>query len=290
MSILQRTIFHDRATQCSLISYPRFVLPRHKHVEIELMLFTGGCGKQFIGEGVADYAAGDVALIGSNVPHLHLCQSVLTPDKGLPASSGLALQFSPALFPTPPEALPDYQAIHQLLKQSQYGLRFYEKGLFSNLQEAVTALNEAQGTRRLITLLEILDRLCHCKNVKLLSETAYNSAHITTGHNDPISKVYDYLYNHFKEKVTLTAVAEAIRQNPSALCRYFKQRTDKTIFGCLAEIRVEHACRLLSCSHLTVSQIAYESGYNNVPFFIAQFQKLTKRTPNEYRRQIVEMR
>ena len=51
MPILERKIVHDMATVCSHISYPRFVLPLHKHVEYEIMLFTQGSGKQFVGEG-----------------------------------------------------------------------------------------------------------------------------------------------------------------------------------------------------------------------------------------------
>ena len=73
MGILERKIIHERTTLCSHIPYPQFVLPRHKHIEYEIMLFTRGSGKQFVGEGVLDYQQGDIALIGSNVPHLHLC-------------------------------------------------------------------------------------------------------------------------------------------------------------------------------------------------------------------------
>ena len=79
MAVLERKIIHDRTTLCSLVPYPQFILPRHKHVEYEIMLFTHGSGKQFVGEGVADYQEGDVAMIGSNVPHLHLCNTKLNP-------------------------------------------------------------------------------------------------------------------------------------------------------------------------------------------------------------------
>ncbi len=86
-----------------------------------------------------------------------------------------------------------------------------------------------------------------------------------------------------KEKITLREIADYVKLNSSALCRYFRQRTDKSIFQCLAEIRVEHACILLSYSNLSVSQIAYESGYGNVPYFIKQFESITRQTPKEYR-------
>lgn len=286
MEILERKIIHGLHTQCSHISYPRFVLPRHKHTEYELMLFTGGNGKQFVGEGVADYHEGDIALIGSNVPHLHLCQSKLTPGEGLAESSGEALQFHPAIFPMQMDCLPDYKEINGLLTRSQYGLRLYDPVLFHYLLDEVTQLDQTAGTGRLIKLLEILAAISRCKETRLLSETAYNNANLLPTPNEPVNRVYDYLYNHFQEKITLEELALCVKQNSTALCRYFKQRTDKTIFQCLAEIRVEHACKLLAYSNLTIAQIAYESGYNHVPFFITQFVKLTNRTPAEYRKQL----
>ena len=215
MAILERKIIHEIDTSCSHIIYPQFVLPRHKHAEYEIMLFTQGSGKQFVGEGVADFQEGDIALIGSNVPHLHLCNSKLNPVAN--------------------------------------------------------------------TILRILGRLTECRNIKLLSDVAYNGSNRLLEVNEPVNKVYTYLFNHFKEKVLLQEVADYVKQNPSALCRYFKQRTDKSIFQCLAEIRIEHACKLLSYSNLSVSQIAFESGFNSVPYFIKQFQSITEKTPGEYR-------
>ena len=290
MPILERKIVHDMATVCSHISYPRFVLPLHKHVEYEIMLFTQGSGKQFVGEGVSDYKAGDMALIGSNVPHLHLCHTKLdatsasNPEEK--ASAGEAIQFRPDIFPGQMEGIPDYHLIHDLLQKSQYGIRFYDEGLFDEMLEMVREFDSSGYTSRIVCLLRMLEKLHDCQHFRLLSDTAYNQANLIPDVKEPVNKVYAYLYNHFKEKVTLEEIAEFVKQNPSALCRHFKQRTDKSIFQCLAEIRIEHACKLLAYSKMNVSQVAYESGYNSVTHFIAQFEKITKRTPSEYRMQI----
>ena len=146
--------------------------------------------------------------------------------------------------------------------------------------------DSAEYTLRIICLLRMLERLCRCKCLELLSDTAYNRANHIPDVKEPVNKVYAYLYNHFKEKVSLGEIAEYVKQNPAALCRYFKQRTDKSIFQCLAEIRIEHACKLLAYSEMNVSQVAYESGYNSITHFISQFEKITRRTPSEYRMQI----
>ena len=287
MPILERKIVHDMATVCSHISYPRFVLPLHKHVEYEIMLFTQGSGKQFVGEGVSDYKAGDMALIGSNVPHLHLCHTKLDAtsasnpeEKG---SAGEAIQFRPDIFPGQMEGIPDYHLIHDLLQKSQYGIRFYDEGLFDEMLEMVREFDSSGYTSRIVCLLRMLEKLHDCQHFRLLSDTAYNQANLIPDVKEPVNKVYAYLYNHFKEKVTLGEIAEFVNQNPAALCRYFKQRTDRSIFQCLAEIRIEHACKLLAYSKMNVSQIAYESGYNSVTHFVAQFEKITRRTPSEYR-------
>ena len=284
MGILERKIIHERTTLCSHIPYPQFVLPRHKHIEYEIMLFTSGSGKQFVGEGVLDYQQGDIALIGSNVPHLHLCNAKLNPAMSFEPSAGEALQFHPKMFPSELEEVPDYQFIYQLLQKSQYGIRFYDKELFEELRQRFQEIDRYEYTHRIIGLFRILELLSTCKSTKLMSATAYSSTNFAVEANEPVSKIYTYLFNHYKEKITLREIADYVKQNPSALCRYFRQRTDKSIFQCLAEIRVEHACKLLSYSNLSVSQIAYESGYgNNVPYFIKQFESITRQTPKEYR-------
>jgi len=250
------------------------------------MLFNQGSGKQFVGEGVADYREGDIALIGSNVPHLHLCNAKLKNSPDMETSGGDTLQFLPAILPVNMEALPDYREIYELLYKSQYGIRFYDRELYVEIKQMIKDINGLEFTARLIHLFRILEKLSQCKKTKLLSDTAYSSSNMVDEVNEPINRVYSYLFNHFKDKITLQEIAAYVNQNPSALCRSFKQKTDKSIFQCLAEIRIEHACKLLSYSNLTVSQIAYESGYNNIPYFIKQFYAITHQNPKEYREQI----
>lgn len=306
MPILERKIAHKMTTLCSHMTYPEFVLPLHKHAEYQLIVFTHGSGKQFVGEGVAPYAEGDVALIGSNVPHLHLCKSRMKSggnveqeelghghENGLATgfedklySSGEAIQFSPQLFPSSLLNLPDYAHISELLSKSQYGIRFYDEGFYDELLGMMEAFDSSTHTSRLIILLQILDCLHHCKKTQLLSSTAYNNANRQPELEEPIGRIYTYLYNNFREKVVLKDVAEFVGQNPTSLCRYFKKSTDKSIFQVLAEIRIEYACKLLANSDLTITEVAFCSGYNTPTLFFEQFQKIIHLTPAEYRREI----
>lgn len=201
-------------------------------------------------------------------------------------SSGEAIQFSPQLFPSSLLNLPDYAHISELLSKSQYGIRFYDEGLYDELLEMMKTFDSSTHTSRLIILLQILDRLHHCKKTQLLSPTAYSNANRQPELEEPIGRIYTYLYNNFREKVVLKDVADFVGQNPTSLCRYFKKSTDKSIFQVLAEIRIEYACRLLANSDLTITEVAFSSGYNTPTLFFEQFQKIIHLTPAEYRREI----
>ena len=86
--------------------------------------------------------------------------------------------------------------------------------------------------------------------------------------------------------MVLKDLADFVGQNPTSLCRYFKKSTDKSIFQVLAEIRIEYACKLLANSDLTITEVAFRSGYNTPTLFFEQFQKIIRLTPAEYRREI----
>ena len=119
-----------------------------------------------------------------------------------------------------------------------------------------------------------------------MSSTAYNNANRQPELEEPVGRIYTYLYNNFREKVVLKDVADFVGQNPTSLCRYFKKSTDKSIFQVLAEIRIEYACKLLANSDLTITEVAFSSGYNTPTLFFEQFQKIIHLTPAEYRREI----
>ena len=185
------------------------------------------------------------------------------------------------------KTLPDYKVVYELLQRSQSGIRFSDFSLSARIYDMMQKSDHITGINCIILLFDILDELSRCTMYKLLSTTAYsvyNNGNVQA--QGPVDRVYDYLYNHFKEKVSLHVLAHYVKFNPTALCRYFKQHTNKTIFECLAEIRIEHTCHLLTYSDMTISEIAYESGYNQISLFNKQFYIIMHMTPTEYRKQM----
>ena len=218
------------------------------------------------------------------LPHFHLCDRVRLGGDG-EASSGEVLQFPPDLFPQNMERLGDYAEIRRLLECSRRGIRFGDRVLAAEVGRLIRSVDALSGTERLVRLYEILGRLARSADYRLISP-AECVCRASWCPGSPMYAVEGYLAAHFRERVSLSALAAAAGRNPAALCRYFRERTGKTPFEYLAEMRIGLAVRLLKHSDLTCSQIAYESGFNSYALFVRQFRRITGRTPDRYRREI----
>ena len=95
--------------------------------------------------------------------------------------------------------------------------------------------------------------------------------------------IFDYVMNNFQNDITLETVSELAFMTPNAFCRFFKQRTNKTFFQFLIELRIEHACQLLAKNEdLSVAQISGESGFKSISNFNRKFKTLKGMTPSTY--------
>jgi transcriptional regulator GlxA family with amidase domain len=101
--------------------------------------------------------------------------------------------------------------------------------------------------------------------------------------SDRIKKVFEYVMQNYKEDIKLNDIAGLASMSESAFSRYFKKRTRKTFSTFLTEIRIEHACKLLQKDKHSVSEISFESGFNNLSNFNRQFKSVKNTTPLNYR-------
>lgn len=251
----------------------------HCHAEYELVYIIGGYGKEFIGDSVREYEPGDMVLIGANLPHLYIAKASVAPKDNLCN----IMQFPRNIFPEQMEFIPEYSTICTVLEKSAQGIVFHSKGVKREVLKTLQNLNKQQGINRLLSLFRILSTLGKTKEITLASSLKYSNPLNSYTPDDPVSKIYGYLINNHKNELKLTDIAGYMHMNPGSVCRYFKQKTGKTIFQCLNEIRIEYACKLLGNSNLNISQIAWESGFGNQAHFNKQFRHITKQTPTEYR-------
>ena len=91
--------------------------------------------------------------------------------------------------------------------------------------------------------------------------------------------------DNFHKEVSLHDIANIANMTPNAFFRYFKQRTNKTFVNFLIDIRIGNACKLLTKKNdLSITEISYKSGFNNLANFNRKFKAIKGITPSEYRK------
>ena len=68
-------------------------------------------------------------------------------------------------------------------------------------------------------------------------------------------------------------------------CKFFKNMTRKTPVDYLVAYRVEKASRKLLSTDMSVTDIAFAAGFNDLSYFIKTFKKLKGKTPADFRKQ-----
>ena len=264
------------------ISKKFFPMPLHIHPEIEILLITSGHGKRFVGNSVDEFRPGDLVMYGDNLPHFHLCDKVYYEENDLYCSSRV-IHFTRDIFPEHMSRLQEFANITSLLKKSKYGIKFTNPPSIEVAERIMSSVEKLSGIKRINTLFRILDLLGQMKDYKLLTEYDYSLGMSELETNTTATRVYRYLIEHFKRELSLKEIALNVNQNPTSLCRYYKRNTKKSVFETLIEIRIDYACKLLQNSDFTVSQVAYESGYDNLSNFNKQFKKIMGMPPRQYR-------
>ncbi len=100
----------------------------------------------------------------------------------------------------------------------------------------------------------------------------------------PIRNAIDYIQKNFHQKLTLTQIAATTGMNEKYFCSYFKKHSHTTPIAYLTALRIRHAKVLLQENRLSVLEVAFSCGFDNVSFFIRQFKAATGQTPGQYRK------
>jgi 2-isopropylmalate synthase len=87
------------------------------------------------------------------------------------------------------------------------------------------------------------------------------------------------------QTVTLSELAEEFHLSEPYVSKYIKEKSGKTFGDLVQNARMKKARTLLRNSSMTVENIAYAAGYQNVEHFNRQFKKKFGITPVEYRNQ-----
>ncbi len=243
----------------------------HSHAVGELMVVKSGSSSICIGDtiGYADgsyivYFAKEIPHCSVTLPRHEYSRYCLKIDESY-FSSKVAIPNDSFIIPVTPEELDALLAPTELLfKYFGYNIESYTEIMLKRREHLLRLL------------LDEIDSLSQSrKNLDAISRKSY------------ITKVCEYLTIHFRESISLDALANEFYISKAKLTRDFRDKCGVSIGDFIVTLRIRYAKKLLENSSVPIGQIAKECGYQSNAYFARQFLKMIGITPTQYRKMIL---
>jgi AraC-like DNA-binding protein len=228
--------------------------PVHQHLKAQLTYVQGGIAYVHVADKIYVIPARHYIWIPAGLPHFLQVKS-----------SGVTIRT--LYFPIAADASPFYR------KMGIYPVN-------DLLHEMLLYTENFQGqidSRHLhscffIAIRNVLPEL----GISLLETALPTSQHVR------LKPVLSYLYAHVSEQITLGRISEEFGFSERTLARLFQSELSISFLQYLKQLRMVKAIELMLQTDLTLSEIAYETGYLSISAFSNTFQQFTNMRPSQF--------
>ena len=257
---------------------PHFYDTYHTHEEIQIMLVIKGHGSAYIGDKILHFEEGNIYLLGQNLPHVFKDKV----SEGQTGIESISIFFLRDFMGIGFLELPESRLIGTLLEESKRGLQIHGQ-LLKKITSNIWKIFNSDGLKRLLLLVDTLELIAQSHDLSFISSPGYHKPKRSVD-GQKINDVFDFMLANYSREIKLEEISEIAHMSTTAFCRYFKHHTRKTYSRFLNEIRIGHAYKMLIDDNLSISDICYDSGFNNISNFNRQFKKISGLTPSEYQK------
>jgi AraC-like DNA-binding protein/quercetin dioxygenase-like cupin family protein len=254
----------------------------HSHSnKYELNYIVDGFGRRFVAGNIANFTPGDLLFMAPGIPH---CWEI---DNKEANPTAITIHFKEDFLEKALSTIPELGFLKNLLKKSESGLHLKGADNTKVLRLLRDLMTIESSYRSLVQVLDILKFIANIEHEETLKIAEFKwDTDLPQNHR--LKKIYEYVFFNFKENIRLNEAASIIGITEGAFCVFFKKNTKKTFSNFIKEVRIGYACKLLSEDNdMTISQICFDSGYNNFANFNRQFKEIAKVSPKEYRQNIL---
>jgi AraC-like DNA-binding protein len=259
----------------------------HHHPEYELVLITKGRGKRMVGDTITRFEANDLVLVGPFTPHEWLCDPEYFSSSNNFTGEGIVIQFQYDFLGEKFFEVPENAKLKNLLLESSRGYEFYGNTK-SKIISIILKMLKMSNFKRLQSLIYIFGILHDTKEFNVLASPSFNESY-SLNQNEPMRKALKFVLQNFHNQIQVKDMLEVTNISASSFSAFFKNAYKMPFKEYLLNIRVGYACKLLTENKYNISEVAFQSGFENISNFNRQFKKIKGITPSQFLNQVNSM-
>jgi AraC-like DNA-binding protein len=259
---------------------PYFYDPIHFHQDYQISYILEGQGTIIAGNYIGKFKEGDLYLIGENISHVLRHEEKYYQDGSQLHAKAISIFFPQSPFNKIFKEIPELNSLNNLLEQAMFGIHLTPIEA-ARIVPIIHRIHNQKGVNRILSFLAILNGIAESKKMELLCSTTPNL--YGKDENLKLKKVFSYITDHYHESIRLEKIAGLTSMTPTAFCRFFKMRTNRTLSSFLIDVRINQACKLLTDGNSNVMETYIACGYNNGSNFHRHFKRITGLTPREFK-------
>jgi len=253
-----------------------FDFPVHFHPEYELNFVSNGKGvNRVVGDSIEEIDDIELVLVGPNLHHGWLNNKCTSKE-----IREITIQFHDNLFHQELLSRKIMKPIKEMFDRSVHGILFSRKASV-DIFDRIINLSKLDSMDYFLELTSILHDLANSRNQRLLSN--YTTNRDSFENSDKIKKIYEYVQENFDKKITLAEASELVNMSQVSFNRFMKKRTGKTFVDYVNDVRIGYASIRLIEKDVSISEIAFNCGFNNIANFNRVFKKSKNCTPSQYK-------
>ncbi|TWI53847.1 AraC-like DNA-binding protein [Pseudomonas duriflava] len=266
-------IYREHGFPCPLVRW-------HFHKEYELHLIVASSGTAFIGDYIGPFYPYSLFLTGPNLPHNWISQVT---EGEIVSKRDMLVNFTDETLENAAAVFPELLSLNPLLERARYGIEFKCPHTIQRTTELLHFIAGTRGVTRLGHFFVLMELLAGCEDYHLLCGALIRSD--DDEHTlDRTNKAVNFIFERYASDLTLEEAADHLSMTPTYFSRFFRKATGRCFVEFVNSLRISKSCELLSQSKKAVTDICFESGFNNISNFNRRFQQIKGMTPSHYRR------
>lgn len=254
--------------------------PNHWHTPVEVILPLQNHYKVICGTNTYDLNEGDILIIAPGTLH-----QISAPESGL----RIIFQVHPSFV----NMFNDISSILHLLAPARLITPESAPSIYQQAQQLILEIRDeylqhpplcvASTFAKIINFFVLIGR-DSLNNSPTFDATSSKQKEYT----EKFLNICDYISEHCTEALTLDEIATKAGFSKYHFSRLFKQFANTTFYQFLNEKRISYAESLLINPSLSITEIAYLSGFNSSSSFGRMFKELKSYTPTDFRKRYIE--